>query len=164
MAVFTGKAVRTTSAISAADANHLVRSHFLAPLLRSPRERWALVHGPSGRVIANDVHAAFDSVSRRKGLLQQSAWPIGSALIIAPCQAVHTVGMRFAIDVLFVNRAGRVVKVRERVRSWRVIVALTAFAAVELPAGALAGAVKVGDVLRASVAEVPAGNSAGHSS
>ena len=55
--------------------------------------------------------------------------------------------MRFAIDVLFVDRVGKVVKVRERVRPWRVAGALTAFAVIELAAGSLAGAVRAGDVL-----------------
>lgn len=122
-------------------------AHFLAPLVRSGREGWTLVHGPSGRVLAGDLHTAFDSASRRSGLLQRSAWPIGAALIIAPCQAVHTVGMRFAIDVLLVDRAGRVVRIRERVRPWRVVIAPTAFAAIELPAGTLAGTVQAGDAL-----------------
>ena len=127
-----------------------MRAYFLEPLLRSGHKDWTLVHGPSGRVIADHLHTAFDSASRRSGLLQQSVWPIGSALIIAPCQAVHTVGMRFAIDVLLVNRVGRVVRVRERVRSWRVVIALTAFAAIELPAGTLAGLVHAGDALSVS--------------
>lgn len=125
-------------------------AHFLAPLLREPEDRWRLVHDRTGQVVADRLQTAFDSASRRTGLLAQSSWPPGSALIIAPCQAVHTVGMRFAIDVLFVDRGGRVVKVRERVRPWRMAAALTAFAAIELPAGALAGAVRTGDVLSVS--------------
>ena len=125
----------------------MVTPHFLLPLLKRPQARWSLVAGRTERVIASEVRTAFDSASRREGLLKQSAWPEGSALIIAPCQAVHTVGMRFAIDVLFVNRAGRVVKVRERVRPWRIAGALTAFAVIELPAGSLTGAVGAGDVL-----------------
>ena len=121
--------------------------HFLAPLVRTGGEGWALVHGPTGRVIAADLHTAFDSASRRTGLLRQPAWPIGSALIIAPCQAVHTVGMRFAIDVLLVDRAGRVVRVRERVGPWRIVAALRAFAAIEVPAGTIAGTVRAGDAV-----------------
>jgi uncharacterized membrane protein (UPF0127 family) len=125
----------------------VVTPHFLGPLLRDPAAPWTLVHAPSGRVLATTVRGAFDSASRREGLLKQSAWPEGSALIIAPCQAVHTVGMRFAIDVLFVDRGGRVVKVRERVRPWRIAGALTAFAVIELPAGTLGAVVRAGDVL-----------------
>jgi uncharacterized protein len=132
-----------------------VTPHFLAPLLRDPTMPWSLVHAPSGRVLATTVRGAFDSASRREGLLKQSTWPQGSALVIAPCQAVHTVGMRFAIDVLFVDRAGRVVKVRERVRPWRVAGALTAFAAIELPAGSLAGQIRSGDAVTVLARESP---------
>jgi uncharacterized membrane protein (UPF0127 family) len=127
-----------------------VTPHFLAPMLRAPMLPWTLVHEPSGRVIANDLRTAFDSASRREGLLKQSAWPAGAALIIAPCQAVHTVGMRFAIDVVFVDRGGRVLKVRERMTAWRMAGSLRAFATIELPAGTLAGAVRAGDVLTVS--------------
>ena len=126
---------------------HVVRPHFLAPLLREPEATWRLVHEMSGHVLATCVHSAFDSASRRTGLLTQAAWPAGSALIIAPCQAVHTVGMQFAIDVVFVDRRGRVVKVREAVRPWRIAAALTAFAVVELPAGSVGGTARRGDTL-----------------
>lgn len=119
----------------------------LAPLLRDPGVPWTLVHASSGRVLATTVRGAFDSASRREGLLKQVAWPEGSALIIAPCQAVHTVGMHFPIDVLFVDRAGLVVKVRERVPPWRMAGAFRAFATIELPAGTLAGQVRPGDVV-----------------
>ncbi len=122
-----------------------MKAHFLAPLLRQPDAGWALVAEGSGLVLADALHTAFDSASRRQGLLRQAAWPPGSALIIAPCQAVHTVGMRFPIDVLFVDRAGVVVKVRENVVPWRVAGALRGFAAIELPAGTLAGRVARGE-------------------
>jgi uncharacterized protein len=45
--------------------------------------------------------------------------------------------MRFAIDVAFVNRAGRIVRARRTVRPWRLQAALRAFAVVELASGAL---------------------------
>jgi len=123
-----------------------VRCHFLAPLLRRPEDDWSLVHDATGRVLANRVHTAFDSRSRREGLLRQGTWPAGSALIIAPCQAVHTIGMRFPIDLVFVNRAGVVVKTRERVVPWRMAGAMRAFAVVEMPAGTLAGmSLEIGD-------------------
>ena len=124
-----------------------MKNHFLQPLLRQPDLHWTLVHGKDGRVLATRLSTAFDSAARREGLLKQDAWPAGAALVIAPCQAVHTVGMRFAIDVLFVDRAGRVVKVRERMVPWRMAGALRAFATIELPAGTLSGVVRAGDTV-----------------
>ena len=49
--------------------------------------------------------------------------------------AIHTFAMRFAIDVLFVSKDGRVLKVRRGVRPGRIAAAWRAFAVIELPAG-----------------------------
>ena len=59
-------------------------------------------------------------------------------MIIAPTNAVHTCFMRFAIDLLFVTRDGRVVKTRRAVRPWRAAAAWSAYAVIELPAGTVA--------------------------
>jgi len=57
--------------------------------------------------------------------------------------------MRFAIDVAFVSRNGRVLKVRRALPSWRIAAALRAFAVIELPVGALDRAdILPGDTLR----------------
>ena len=112
-------------------------SHFLVPLLRCTNRPLALRNGRDGRALANSLEAAFDSSSRRQGLLGREAIPEGTALIIAPCSAVHTVGMEFPIDVIFANKDGRVVKTRSRVPPWRMAAAFCAFAAIELRAGSL---------------------------
>ena len=112
-------------------------AHFLAAMAREPESRWRLEHADTGRVVADRLHPAFDSSSRRTGLLGRTAWPDGEALVIGPCQAVHTVGMRFPIDVLFVRRDGRVEKIRAKVPPWRMAGALKAFAVIELAAGAI---------------------------
>ena len=58
-------------------------------------------------------------------------------MIIAPSNAVHTFFMKFPIDIAFVGRDGRVRKIREAVRPWRMSAALRTYAVIELPAGAL---------------------------
>ncbi len=57
--------------------------------------------------------------------------------MLAPCNSIHMFFMRFTIDVIFVNRAGEVVKVCPTVRPWRIRLAARGFAAVELPAGTI---------------------------
>jgi uncharacterized protein len=109
---------------------------FLSPLLQSGGGSLALTNARHGQVVARTLLTAFDSKSRRKGLLGRDSLPEGTALIIAPSQAIHTFSMRFAIDVLFVSKDGRVLKVRHAVPPRRIAVALRAFAVVELPAGA----------------------------
>ena len=110
---------------------------FLTPLLKNPGGAYRLQNMRSGHVLAGHLMAAFDSKSRRRGLLGQDSLGEGSAMLIAPCNAVHTFFMRFPIDVTFVARNGRVLKVRRELRPWRLAAALRGFVAVELPAGTL---------------------------
>jgi len=110
---------------------------FLSPLLRPGGSALALTNARHGRIVAGTLLTAFDSKSRRKGLLDHDSLPEGTALIIAPCQAIHTFSMRFAIDVAFVSKDGRVLKVRHAVPPRRIVVSVRAFAVIELPAGAL---------------------------
>ena len=110
---------------------------FLAPLLRKAGGDLALRNERTGAVVATRVLTAFDSASRRTGLLHQDALPEGSGLVIAPSNAIHTFFMRFSIDVAFVSKDGRIVKVRAAVPPWRIAGALGAYAVVELPAGTL---------------------------
>jgi hypothetical protein len=56
-------------------------------------------------------------------------------LLIPRCRSVHTFGMRFAIDVVFLDARGRVLRVAERVPPCRVVSCSGARAVVEIPAG-----------------------------
>ena len=96
-----------------------------------------LVNSKTGAAIATRLETAFDSTSRNRGLLGRDALASGSALILAPCSSIHTFFMRFAIDVLFVDRHGLVLRVASNLRPWRIAWSLRAFAVVEMPAGAL---------------------------
>ena len=122
---------------------------FLDPILRADASSFALANDRHDRVVARKLLTAFDSSSRRRGLLGRDSLPEGSALIIAPSNAIHTFFMRFAIDVAFVSKTGRVLKVRSAIPPWRIAGAWGGFAVVELPAGALARSdTRAGDTLR----------------
>jgi uncharacterized protein len=81
---------------------------FLNPLLRSTASSFALTNTRNGRIVARALLTAFDSRSRRQGLLKRDSLPDRSALTIAPSNAIHTFFMGFAIDVAFVSKDGRV--------------------------------------------------------
>ena len=85
-------------------------------------------------VIATTLEGAFDSHSRKKGLLGRSGLPPESALIIAPSNAIHMFGMQFPIDVIFVGRDGEVVKRVVALQPRRIAIAWRAVAAIELRA------------------------------
>jgi uncharacterized membrane protein (UPF0127 family) len=77
---------------------------------------------------------------RARGLLGRTELPAGHGLLITPCSAIHTLGMRFAIDVVFLDAQGRVVSQYGQVRPHRLMIrgGRGAVAALELPAGTLA--------------------------
>lgn len=122
------------------------REHFLLPVLGPGA--WGLRVARTGVRLVTHLEIAGGSAARRTGLLGRDGLPAGHALIIAPCQAVHTFGMRFPIDVVGVDRAGRVVTVKVNVPRSRIAVSFRAFAIVELPAGSCAVAgLRIGDRL-----------------
>ena len=117
-------------------------------MLQGPERRHIIENTNTGGVIAVHVELAIDSASRRRGLLGRDSFARGSALIIAPCNSIHTFFMRFDIDVVFVARDGRVLKTYDAMPRRRIGLSAGAFAAIELPAGTLARtAAKRGDVL-----------------
>ena len=121
---------------------------FLDPLLRKSSGDCVLVNQRTGAVLSDRLIPAFDSAARRRGLLQHGELPEGTAMIIAPSNAIHTFFMKFPIDVVFVGRDGAVRKIREAVAPWRMSAALRAYAVIELRAGALRHAnTVIGDTL-----------------
>jgi len=117
-------------------------------MLRAPGEPFLLRNSRDRSVVATHLETAFDSNSRRRGLLGRTVFEEGHALIIAPSNSIHTFFMRMTIDVIFVARDGRVLKVRPALPAWRMALALRAFAVIELPAGAVArSATRRGDTL-----------------
>jgi uncharacterized membrane protein (UPF0127 family) len=76
---------------------------------------------------------------RLKGLAGLHSMPAGHALLLPRCSSVHTAGMRFAIDVAFLDPAGDVLALVEGVGPWRIVRHRGADAVVETAAGAARG-------------------------
>jgi uncharacterized protein len=72
---------------------------------------------------------------RMKGLLGRRALPAGEGLLLRPASSVHTFFMRFAIDVVFLDRDLRVLSIARNLRPWRAAGRPGARAALELSAG-----------------------------
>lgn len=91
-----------------------------------------------GCLLGDAIERADDSKSRRVGLLQRSGLAKGEGLWILPCEAIHTFFMRFAIDVLFLDKRKRVVKTVHRLGPWRLAMSWRGKTVLELPAGTIA--------------------------
>ena len=86
-------------------------------------------------VLAMAAEVADSSAKRRVGLLKHKKLDPGDGLWITPCESVHTFFMKFAIDLVYLDRQKRVRKVRHAVPPWRLSACLTAHSILELPAG-----------------------------
>jgi hypothetical protein len=107
--------------------------------------------------LADAVDVADSGRKRRKGLLGRKTLLEGEGLWIAPCEAVHTCGMEFPIDLIYLDRSSRVRKVRHAVPAWRVSACLSAHSVLELAAGSiLRTQTRPGDVLGFDPAEASA--------
>lgn len=88
-----------------------------------------------------DVRVAASFWQRFIGLMGRRALAPGAALLLAPCSNIHTCFMRFAIDVVFLDREGEILAIFSDVKPWRARAAWRAHACLELASG---GAVRAG--------------------
>ncbi|MFD1039292.1 DUF192 domain-containing protein [Virgibacillus byunsanensis] len=76
--------------------------------------------------------------ARLRGLLFYKNPIKEEGLLITPCNSVHMLFMRFAIDVVFLDQSNTVVKVVPNLKPWRIVLpVITAHAALELPTGTI---------------------------
>jgi uncharacterized membrane protein (UPF0127 family) len=100
-------------------------------------------------VLVAELEVARTSWSRFVGLMGRRSITPGHGLWIEPCNSIHMFFMRFAIDVLFLDREGRVKRVLLELKPWRVSpIVFGARTVVELPAGTLSDKSLQGQTLR----------------
>lgn len=80
------------------------------------------------------VSVACGFLRRARGLLFRRPLKPNEALLLPRCHAIHTFGMRYAIDAIFLDREARIVAV-ERVKPWRMAARANAVAVLEMLAG-----------------------------
>jgi uncharacterized membrane protein (UPF0127 family) len=100
------------------------------------------------RVVATQVRLAGASRERRLGLSRHAHLRLEEGLFLTPCEGIHTCGMHFAIDVLFLTRNGKVCGLRHGLRPWRIAASWRARSTLELSAGVIRqSATEIGDLL-----------------
>ncbi len=81
------------------------------------------------------LRIATTFVQQARGLLWRAPLRETDALLIPGCRAVHTCGMRYSIDVVFLDATGRVLAVAAGLVPWRFARRRRASAVLELAAG-----------------------------
>ena len=114
----------------------------------TPATAMTMENQRTGERIAEHVREARNPLSRSVGLLGKKTLPDGEALLIRPCWSIHTWFMRFALDVIFLDRENRVLKVALNMGPWRMAMAKGAHSVIEMKAGSLTeGDLEPGDQL-----------------
>jgi uncharacterized protein len=93
--------------------------------LRFRRLRWA-------ELLGVEFPVATTRLSRLLGLSLLSRERAGAGLLIPRCRSVHTLGMRFRLDLLFFDAAGNVIEIRRNVPPTRFVGCPPADAVLEL--------------------------------
>ncbi len=104
-----------------------------------------------GTAVASNVRVARSMLARGRGLMFESGLAPDAGMLIEPCSSIHMFFMRFALDVLYVDRNDRVVRAQRGIKPWRVGPLHTRGAryVIELPVGTVERtASEVGDQLR----------------
>jgi uncharacterized protein len=106
--------------------------------------------------LAHCVDVADRGAKRRKGLLGREMLSAGEGLWIVPCESIHTFGMQFPIDLVYLDRDKRVKKIRSDVHPWRISACLSAHSVLELASGSIGRTgTRPGDMLEFSPALPP---------
>lgn len=115
----------------------------------SPSPARVRVVGPGGEIVAT-VDQARTPWSRMVGLLGRTHLGAGDGLLLSPAWSIHTWFMRTAIDVVFIDAQGRVLRVFPELPAWRLVSGTRkARTVLEFGPGTLAAApLAPGDVVR----------------
>lgn len=98
-------------------------------------KRARLVH--RGNATRFEVDVTEHVIDRMRGLLGRATLDPAQGLWLESCNAVHTFGMRFPIDVVFIDRRGRVRAIHRNVKAGRMLFCWRARVALELRANAV---------------------------
>jgi uncharacterized membrane protein (UPF0127 family) len=113
------------------------------------RQPVKIINTTRNTILGDKVNVAQTSLARMVGLLGKRGLQPGAGLLIVPSQGVHTIAMRFPIDVIFLDHHWRVIHLQPAMPPYRMTgVHWKARSVLELPVGAIAGSeTAVGDVL-----------------
>ena len=100
---------------------------------------YVITNARTGQLVAERAVLASNPWTRMKGLLGRASMPASEAIILRPAASIHTLFMRFALDIIYLDREDRVVKVVPNLVPYRFSAAKKAHTVLEMTSGATAG-------------------------
>ncbi|MGZ3787109.1 MAG: DUF192 domain-containing protein [Bacteriovorax sp.] len=109
-----------------------------------------ILKNKNGEIICNRMKMATHLFERMKGLMFSTELPSCDGFLISPCNSIHTFFMLYSLDLLFLDRNFKVIKVLYDVSPWRMTwIYFKSHQVLEMKAGSLNKNVKSGDQLEA---------------
>ncbi len=97
----------------------------------------AIYRAGSNECLIPKVQKTNSTWERMRGLLGRPPLAVDEGLLISPCPSVHTFGMRYSLDLIFLAADGRVVKLVRGLAPWRMTGCATAQTTIELAPGSI---------------------------
>lgn len=104
-----------------------------------------IIHKKTNYILGKDVRWMSNFLERLKGLMFANEM-IGDGLLIDPCNSIHNCFVKFPIDVIFLDRENKIVKILRQFKPWRFSwIYFKAVRVLELPAGKVPENISEGD-------------------
>lgn len=91
--------------------------------------------GATDSLLLPHVRRTETTLERARGLLGTPVLEAGTGLLILPCNSVHTWFMKYSIDVVFLDKKSRIIKIVNNLKPYRYTGAFRAHGVLELGAG-----------------------------
>jgi len=95
----------------------------------------AIYRKENGELLIPKVWKTTGVLERMRGLIARKPLETGEGLLLSPCGAVHTFGMKYALDLAFIGKDGMVKKLAHSLPPYRLAHSVGAFMTLELLAG-----------------------------
>jgi len=108
-----------------------------------------VVNTSNKKIIGEKIELADTFYTRLKGLLGRTGLGKGQGMVLVPCNSIHCIGMKFAIDVIFMDQDNRVIWIRENMEPGTSESRRDAYSVLEVASGVVnEKGIQIGDVLK----------------
>lgn len=108
-----------------------------------------IINKTNQKIIAANVKVADKFFSRLIGLLNRSYLAENEGLWLVPCKSIHSFGMKFNFDAVFLDKSGKVISLIKNIKSNRILPSVkNTYSVIEVASGTIEKAgINVGDIL-----------------
>lgn len=108
-----------------------------------------VINKSNQKLVADRAKVANNPLTRMIGLLNRSNLDKGEGLLIIPCNNIHSIGMKFNFDAVFLDKNNKIKHIIENMKPWKLSpIIFSAYSTLELPCGTVSESeIKINDIL-----------------